>query len=162
MGGLILPDVAGQLVAPAAAIEHKQRRERTLVPALYQLDADEWAARLSAARKAAADRLAAHGGLLEKVREIYKASAVDAFYSPGGFLDAVRSHHRVMHVMAKGAPLTLCQCKPPEGYPVLKSLTQDENAIVMTWNRTVAPQWHQLQWCGACTTFAGWLVRKAA
>lgn len=73
----------------------------------------------------------------------------------------VRNYHRTMHVMAKGDDKPLCRCNPPDGYPELHSLSQDENATVMTADKH-APQWHRLFWCGACTTWAGLLVRKTA
>lgn len=72
-----------------------------------------------------------------------------------------RSHHRVLHVKVKTDELTLCRCPAPDGYPVLRGLTQEENAEVMTCDKVVA-QWHRLTWCGFCTQFARTLIQRAS
>lgn len=127
MGELILPDHHGQLAAPPAAIEHKRKQERTLVPAIFQR-AGWW--------------------------------QVSWFYvEPERFAYTVRSHHRTLHVMIKAEDATLCRCAAPDGYPVLRGLTQDENAELMTTDKRVAP-WHKMLWCPACVPWARFLTVK--
>lgn len=157
MSNLILPEGAGKLAAPAAAIEHQAKRQRTLVPALWQRA--DWPDVLAGARQAAADRLVAHGGNMEKVTACFHDSLERQFYGPGSTADVVRSHHRVMHIMTKAEDKPLCRCSAPDGYPLLRGLTQEENQVVMTFDRN-APQWHRLQWCNPCVTWARFLTVK--